>query len=450
MHAGASRGSSSQARSPYTGRAVPPPRVLVCGYYGHGNVGDELILDALLADLETALPGAEVQVVTDASEAVASERGLDTIAHDDIDAMVDAAEGADLMVLGGGGLFQDYSGADAGTLLLPSHWGMSYYAGFAVLGRLVGTPVAIYGIGVGPLATEDGMTLAQMAVEAADAVSVRDEHSKATLRHPHILVAADPALGLPSEPAEPRAVVGVSVRDWGDRGFVAPLAAALDQIVEDHDFDVELIPFQRSDGDHNDLLVAMEVKDRTSSKRVSIAPAEGRRALAARIGGYRALVGMRLHSLMLAVTAGVPVVGLAYDPKVEVFMGGLGLAGRAIPLEGLEPEAVTAALADALTDGPVGEIDALRSAAERNREVLTRALSATRRPNAGGAFLVRERLRREVRIGQLSRDVSDLPARIEAMAKDYASWSDDYQAILDSRAYRLVKMIWSVTGRRRP
>ncbi|MGE5599608.1 MAG: polysaccharide pyruvyl transferase family protein, partial [Bacteroidota bacterium] len=45
------------------------------------------------------------------------------------------------------------------------------------------------------------------------------------------------------------------------------------------------------------------------------------------------VLGMRLHALIFAALAGVPPVGLAYDPKVTAFLARLGLAEMALPLD---------------------------------------------------------------------------------------------------------------------
>jgi polysaccharide pyruvyl transferase WcaK-like protein len=42
---------------------------------------------------------------------------------------------------------------------------------------------------------------------------------------------------------------------------------------------------------------------------------------------------MRLHSLILAAMAGVPLVGLAYDPKVASFLRSLALEDLLCPLD---------------------------------------------------------------------------------------------------------------------
>jgi polysaccharide pyruvyl transferase WcaK-like protein len=36
------------------------------------------------------------------------------------------------------------------------------------------------------------------------------------------------------------------------------------------------------------------------------------------------MVGVRLHSLIFATAAEIPVVGISYDPKVDSFLGSIG------------------------------------------------------------------------------------------------------------------------------
>ncbi len=61
-------------------------------------------------------------------------------------------------------------------------------------------------------------------------------------------------------------------------------------------------------------------------ERAAVAPEMGARELLALIAGCDLLIGMRLHALVFAALAGVPLVAISYDPKVEGVMEQLGLA----------------------------------------------------------------------------------------------------------------------------
>ncbi len=59
------------------------------------------------------------------------------------------------------------------------------------------------------------------------------------------------------------------------------------------------------------------------------------------------LVGMRLHSLIIAARAGTPVVGLVYAPKVRSFLKQLGTPERSIELAEMSSERLYTELVDA-------------------------------------------------------------------------------------------------------
>lgn len=425
--------------------------VLICGYYGHGNAGDELILDVLLSDIEIVLPGAAVSVVTDRAEAVRSERGIAAIPFDDIEALVDAATAARLIVLGGGGLLHEYQPADETRLLRPDHWGLAYYAGVAALGPLVGTPVALYGIGIGPIATGAGERLLEIAVRSASAVAVRDRGSRGLAVEAgarHVLLAADPVLNAgPPQPAEQRGGLGVVVRPW-ERGFdPVALAAAVDGLAADRGWAVEFLAFQSPE----DGATAQTVIDAMSTPASVVAV--DRTELATRISRYEALIGMRLHSLVLGAITHTPQIGLAYDPKVSALMDELGSASACVDLADLTAEPLGVALEAARLGSPPG-LEGLRQRALLNRNALSGALERGPVAPAAGGLLVGDRLRLvselEQKVAQLTEIHERLAAnqdRLAELESDYQRWAGDYQAILDSRAYRVVKKLWALRSR---
>jgi polysaccharide pyruvyl transferase WcaK-like protein len=64
----------------------------------------------------------------------------------------------------------------------------------------------------------------------------------------------------------------------------------------------------------------------------------------------RVLLGMRLHSLIVAALLGVPSVAIAYDPKIDGMMAALGRQGAVIPLEQVERVDISDLLITALSE----------------------------------------------------------------------------------------------------
>ena len=120
---------------------MPASRILLAGYYGFGNAGDEAILASILAHLRELRPDAAVTVVSGDPRETARAYGVEAVFWRDPLALEDAARQADLIVIGGGGLFHDYWGFPADAILTDAHWGLSYYAAPAALALLHEKPL---------------------------------------------------------------------------------------------------------------------------------------------------------------------------------------------------------------------------------------------------------------------------------------------------------------------
>src|SRR5262245_36030058 len=179
--------------------------VVLAGYYGFGNTGDEAILASILAGLRRRVPGTVFVVVSGDPEATKRQHGVDAVFWKDVPAISASIGRSDVVLVGGGGLFQDYWGLDTKTLLTPRHGEIAFYAGTVVLAALARKPALLYGLGFGPLASPEARRYARAVAEAAVHISVRDEASRDLLRaagvpEARITVSADPAFAL--EPAE--------------------------------------------------------------------------------------------------------------------------------------------------------------------------------------------------------------------------------------------------------
>jgi len=366
-------------------------RVLICGYYGFGNTGDEAILTALLSDVQETYPEASVTVVSGRPPATRSDHGTDAIHWQDIPGLVDAAGDADLMVLGGGGLFQDTHGFDEDQVFTSAHGGIGYYGGFALLARITGTPLAIYGVGVGPLTTDQGRRWTRIAFRCASSASVRDQESVELLSSigvdtESIVVAGDPAWGVDladgdiadsifdlEDVPEAKTTIAVTVRPWGGNDWVPELAKALDRLVSDTDARVVFIPFQDSPHAHeNDAYAATRVLARMQNSNKA-AIIRGGYSVAERIALLSSadlVVAMRLHAAMFGIVARAPTVALSYDPKVRIAMSAADMAGLCIDLDDATSERIVAAVELARTSEPGSAINQLTASSGRNRSIL--------------------------------------------------------------------------------
>ncbi|MFO7547441.1 MAG: polysaccharide pyruvyl transferase family protein, partial [Acidimicrobiia bacterium] len=349
-------------------------RIALSGYYGFGNAGDDAILLAILDQIEAVMPGADVTVVTYPHgdvEAVTRLTGARAVDGRDLGEAVEAIRQADLLIVGGGGLVQDYLPADLDQVLTSRHGNLAFWTGLALVARTAGVPVATWAIGIGPLSTPAGREQAGLLLGEAGLVCVRDGSSaklagELGVPEERVVVAADPVFGLaPPEtdpferllevddlPSDGSTRIVVSVRSWsGEERREGELASALDRLVEAHDADVLFLPFQQSGkGLDNDALVSTRVAARmrhTGRRAVISTPLSPFEKLG--VTAHADLViGMRLHSIMGAAAGGVPFVAIAYDPKVATAAAELGLADLVVDADPLSAGEVIAAAATAL------------------------------------------------------------------------------------------------------
>ncbi|MEW6458207.1 MAG: polysaccharide pyruvyl transferase CsaB [Bacillota bacterium] len=364
------------------------PRVLVSGYYGFQNAGDEAILYALVRGLESCRPGIEITVLSADPEHTAGAYGVRAVSRTDPRAVFRAMRACDLFISGGGGLFQDVTSLAS----------LQYYLGLIALARVLGRPVFIYAQGIGPLETRAGRFLTRAVLNRVQAVTVRDTRSWDLLRalgvrRPPVEVTADPVLGLVPEAGwrmrgrellaaagvRGGRVAGFSVRPWsGDGDYTGALARVADEL-DAAGYRPLFLPFHHP----GDLAACRAVAARMEAPAVIV---EERLDFAALLGLCTHLdlaVGMRLHFLVFAALAGVVPVGLPYDPKVRLFLDRLELPA-AVRVDRVTPgdlsRAVAAALArrEALEEILKTRVEALRREARR-----TPALACDLLPGAG-------------------------------------------------------------------
>lgn len=330
-------------------------RILIAGYYGFHNTGDEAILASMVADLRASVPDGEITVVSGDPAATSRDHRVPSVLFTDIPALLEAARDTDLIVLGGGGIFHDFWPFDPDALLSPEHGGLSFFSGVALLAALYGKPLAIWGVGVGPLDTENGRLFTRAAFRQASVATVRDADSREALARAGldvsgIVVAADPAFRLASvrhpDAAGPRsgARLSVAIRNWEQdvrpEIWEAAVAGAIDLFLERHPgSEAVFFPFQDlPSGLLDDVAVAERVRaalrhrDRTRVEDATRSPEEK----LAGIAGCDVLLGMRLHAVLFGVRSGIPTVPIVYDRKVANLVEDAGLSAFAIAPSSLE------------------------------------------------------------------------------------------------------------------
>lgn len=334
-------------------------RIVISGYYGFGNVGDEAVLAGILSSFAKVIPDIRVTVLSaDPARTLKEHPGVDAVHRYRLDAVVRAIRCADLLISGGGSLLQDVTSARS----------IRYYLFILRLARALRRKSMIYAQGIGPITNESMRKAAAGVLNRTTAISVRDPESKAFLesigvnRVP-IQLSADPSLLLqPDYDAaekvlsgigiESKNLLGVSLRPWrGSDVWLPQVCAAIREMEAATGATIVHIPMQQEMGD-------LEMCRSVGAGK--IAPAGDVRTVKALIGRCEMVVGMRLHCLIFAASEGVPFVPIVYDPKVSSF------AAMCRQPAGLEVEKISA---DSL-------VEAVKSAWQEREALKARLASA--------------------------------------------------------------------------
>lgn len=301
-------------------------RVLVSGYYGFGNAGDEAILMAIVDSLKKLKSDIEITALSADPQKTKEYYGINAVQRTSPLAIIREISKADLVISGGGGLLQDVT----------SNRSIPYYLFILYLAKKMNKKVMFYANGVGPVLREINKSMIKRVGNMMDLITVRDEQSRKELENlgvskPPIIVTADPAFVLKpisdEEGAEllkrlninlcsERMKVGVSIRPWNLNKNREIIAKACDYLIKGRDSEVIFIPMQHPKDYYESLEIVKLMKEEAKVIAEPLSPRE----ILWLCGKMDLIFGMRLHALIFGAMMEVPLVGLVYDPKVEHFL----------------------------------------------------------------------------------------------------------------------------------
>ncbi|MDA0185492.1 polysaccharide pyruvyl transferase family protein, partial [Solirubrobacter phytolaccae] len=343
----------------------PLRRVLICSATALDDdgaivsVGDEALVDSLADALRHEHPGVHVL------RTLRGERTPGRVPVRPVRALAGAMRGCDLVIAGGGTLFQEDVARRGVNGLL------RYLLVVATTARALRVPFVVLGVGAENLAHPESRAAARFVLRRAAAISARDAASATLLREVSgrdVTVAADtmflPGVQLPA-PDPPTGAIAVSLRGDAPRSLVAGLAAWLERDGRP----VLLVPMDRrldSDGDALDALAQRLTRPCQIVPRT--APWQ---EVYSAVAAADVCVGMRLHFTIFAALAGRPTVVVGSAPKTRSFAADLGL--RALAPDAA-PDWIAAAM-DSAAPPDAHRLAALRSRATAAPAFLTEARS---------------------------------------------------------------------------
>ncbi|MEE2528800.1 polysaccharide pyruvyl transferase family protein [Pseudarthrobacter sp. J75] len=350
---------SAEIREILTASLPRSRKVILSGFYGANNLGDEMILKSISDRLAEADPSIQVFVGAENALQVEKSHGLQAFKRTDHHAASQVVRTASAVVVGGGGLWHDHTIQRAGGIASFFLGAPMSIAGFGILpsmGKLLGIPFYTVGLGVGPLTDADARLLVKDLALKASAINVRDMESKELLSDvgvPDGLVTVSPdtvyavdlssAAATASPPAEllelkeqGYTLVGLNLRHWkaaDGAAWHAQLLSAVEKLSATRKIAVVGLPMQLGASHDEHCLAEFCAALPQHIPSLVLGGDFGLREYIGALSAVDSLIAMRLHAALIAHRLGTPVMGLSYDPKVRRHYEEVGAADLCVDIE---------------------------------------------------------------------------------------------------------------------
>ena len=294
-------------------------KVLISGYYGFYNIGDEAILKSIIEALRNEDPNIDIVVLSNDVEYTKNTYKVNAINRWKLNEIYKELLKCDGLISGGGSLFQDVTSSRS----------ILYYIGIMWLAKLAKKPIFIYAQGVGPINKKNNRKIVGKFFNKVDYITLRDKESKLLLNSigvkKDIDIVPDPVMGFNIDNFEFKIpkyyidsdYVTISIRDWkkNNHEFLKNIADTCDKIVE-NGIDVVFIPMH---GEHDEK-ISIEVANMMKYNAKVISKNLTMEEKMMYIKESKLMIGRRLHALIFAATVGTPMIGISYDPKIDSYL----------------------------------------------------------------------------------------------------------------------------------
>lgn len=297
-------------------------KVLLLGYYGFDNSGDDAILKAIVKGIKNFNEDYEITAFSKNPDKTKREYNINSVDRFSFFEVLNAMKNTDLFVFGGGSLLQDKTSSRS----------LFYYLGMIRLAKFFNKKVFVFANGIGPINKNYNRNSTKKILEKVDYITLRDKSSydfikELGVKNKNVEITADPVFLLESS-GESQAdrilkeqniklgknVIGISVRKWNESlNLNREVAKFCDKFVNE-DIDFLIIPMHYP----KDVEYSKSIKNLSKNERIHVLDTKYEvEDIISLIKKCEIMIAMRLHSLIYSAKAKVPMISLVYDPKVS-------------------------------------------------------------------------------------------------------------------------------------
>ena len=281
-------------------------KILISGYYGYDNFGDEVILSVLTGHLKSR--NHDITVLSNNPEKTSNTYGVNSVKNFELLKLISAISNCDVLISGGGSLLQDVTSLKS----------LLYYSFVIWLAQKLGKKVIIFAQGIGPLRSNTAKRIVPSIISKCSIVTVRDEKSLEYLNKQGInaTLVSDPVFSVELPQNSSDGAVGIQLRAFKnvDDTFLTNLANRI--VTEFGNKKIELFVLQESI-DYPICQNFQKILNKLAPYiETEIVHKISQTDLIVRISQLEYMIAMRFHAVLVAIKSGVKTLAINYDAKV--------------------------------------------------------------------------------------------------------------------------------------
>ncbi|ENQ3078301.1 polysaccharide pyruvyl transferase family protein [Bacillus cereus] len=335
-------------------------KIVISGWYGEQNLGDEVILEAMLQSIGENIEDLDFSVLSFNPEYTKANQKVHAVKHfpytiksligrigkGKILSILEAykvVKDADVILIGGGGFLSDWNP----EAIKPWIRQIYFYK------KILNKKIMLYAIGAGPFIHDKYMKQVKEALDLVDVITVRDQESYDQLKKCGVTkhsITSDPVVSYKrnskksdvSNTTAHKIKVGVSIaplfmsRLWKNheekyRSYLDAYVEFFSLVNNNQDLREQIefifIPMQ----DDYDIPFNKEIISRINYQdNIKIIEGKDNEEKIDILQQMDLMIGMRLHSIIIASTFGVPSLGVVYHHKVNEYLKRINMSDMAV------------------------------------------------------------------------------------------------------------------------
>ncbi len=282
-------------------------KVLISGYIGFSNFGDDILLKVLVDHLKEK--GCKITALSSDPKLTSSEFKINSLYYKRPLSILKGILSSDVVISGGGNLIQNET----------SNKSLFYYLSIIFWARFFGKKVVLFSQGIGPVKGGFQQLISKIVLKMANEIIVRDIYSQRILAkwgiHSHYTYDAAWNLNLPQY--SPKNIVGVQVREYKNlhKDFHKNLAKYIDMFFSDRE--IRIYALQNKMDTAECYKLEKDIKTRNPSIKTSVVLYKNHNQIIEEFSHLKYLIAMRLHANILGLKFGIGIAPISYSVKVR-------------------------------------------------------------------------------------------------------------------------------------